>query len=412
MKNPDFEYRTSFVTKKLKNGDISLRISNVRLSDAGRYKCTRLMKNYRETSAVTLVVGAVSEPKLSVVSAESGGVTLQCEASCWLPEPEIKLLDDRGNEIPGEDPKRDQDARGCYTVRRRVTLRTATSRVTCRVHQVDFNQSRETDILIPADCMRSSFRLILGISVGGVILFACAFAFAVYLWKRCGKSAEAQKQPVTRQPSDESTVSGTCENQLLLQHRETSSTVEQLTKKVADLRAELRDKDETIRQLQNSPRSQPSQHNQPAIDCSPSRSPLEASKPFSPQSSILTSDRNSTPAVSSNSDLARSANLPQNKPPKPGIQGQNSNPGPSRPIQKHHLNNSSLAVFSDNDWVLYSSSSEKKQGHIGRSRSVSHALRNPQNAKCQRRYSLGSQLSNNRYVVLADLNEESEQLVS
>uniref|UniRef100_A0A668UPV6 Ig-like domain-containing protein n=1 Tax=Oreochromis aureus TaxID=47969 RepID=A0A668UPV6_OREAU len=79
IKNPVFEYRTSLIMKELKDGNISLRISNVKMSDAGKYKCLKLWKNApREVTVVKLVVGAVSEPKLSVVSVEGGGVTLQC----------------------------------------------------------------------------------------------------------------------------------------------------------------------------------------------------------------------------------------------------------------------------------------------------------------------------------------------
>ncbi|TMS02492.1 Butyrophilin subfamily 1 member A1, partial [Larimichthys crocea] len=57
MKNPAFEYRTSFINKELQNGNISLRISNVQLSDAGKYKCMRLWKNApRDITTVELVV--------------------------------------------------------------------------------------------------------------------------------------------------------------------------------------------------------------------------------------------------------------------------------------------------------------------------------------------------------------------
>ncbi|TKS93203.1 Butyrophilin subfamily 1 member A1 [Collichthys lucidus] len=150
MKNPAFEYRTSFITKELQNRIVSLGISNVQLSDAGKYQCKKLWKNApRDITTVQLVVVAVSQPKLSVVLAKSGGVNLQCEANCWLPEPEITFLDDRGKEIPADDPRRHQDTSGCYTVTRKVTLRDATNSVTCRVHQPKTNQTRNTEILIP-----------------------------------------------------------------------------------------------------------------------------------------------------------------------------------------------------------------------------------------------------------------------
>ncbi|KAE8279390.1 V-set domain-containing T-cell activation inhibitor 1 Precursor [Larimichthys crocea] len=209
MKNPAFEYRTSFITKELQNGIISLRISNVQLSDAGKYQCKKLWKNApRDITTVQLLVVAVSQPKLSVILAKSGGVNLQCEASCWLPEPEITFLDDREKEIPADDPRRHQETSGCYTVTRKVTLQDATNSVTCRVHQPKTNQTRNTEILIPVDCMRSCF-LPTAITTGvTVLLLLPTCALVVFVWMKYRKPG-------------------------------------------ADLKSQLREKEEIIRQLQN-----------------------------------------------------------------------------------------------------------------------------------------------------------------
>uniref|UniRef100_A0A3B4G9S8 Ig-like domain-containing protein n=1 Tax=Pundamilia nyererei TaxID=303518 RepID=A0A3B4G9S8_9CICH len=133
MKNPAFEYRTSFIVKELKDGNISLRISNVQVSDAGKYQCLIFQKNalWSDETKIELFV-AVSEPKLSVISVEGGDIALHCEGNCWLPEPQITFLDDKGKKISEENPKREQDARGCFTVTRRATLQRATSSYSLR----------------------------------------------------------------------------------------------------------------------------------------------------------------------------------------------------------------------------------------------------------------------------------------
>ncbi|XP_078101432.1 myelin-oligodendrocyte glycoprotein-like [Sander vitreus] len=60
-KHPAFWYRTSLIAKELKNGNFSLRIANVRLSDAGTYRCKRLWSDGpRDVTAVELVVGTSS----------------------------------------------------------------------------------------------------------------------------------------------------------------------------------------------------------------------------------------------------------------------------------------------------------------------------------------------------------------
>lgn len=81
-----------------------------------------------QPNLILVFIGAVSEPKLSVIRAESAGVTLQCEANCWLPKPEIKFLDDQGNIITADDPKRDQEPSGCHTVKQTLTLQDAPKR--------------------------------------------------------------------------------------------------------------------------------------------------------------------------------------------------------------------------------------------------------------------------------------------
>uniref|UniRef100_A0A3P9AQZ0 Ig-like domain-containing protein n=1 Tax=Maylandia zebra TaxID=106582 RepID=A0A3P9AQZ0_9CICH len=58
MKNPAFDYRTSLIVKELKDGNISLRISNVQVSDTGKYQCLIFQKNaIRKVTKVELVVG-------------------------------------------------------------------------------------------------------------------------------------------------------------------------------------------------------------------------------------------------------------------------------------------------------------------------------------------------------------------
>uniref|UniRef100_A0A8C9ZE99 Ig-like domain-containing protein n=1 Tax=Sander lucioperca TaxID=283035 RepID=A0A8C9ZE99_SANLU len=56
-KHPAFWYRTSLIAKEQKNGNFSLRIANVRPSDAGKYRCKRLWSDGpRDVTAVELDV--------------------------------------------------------------------------------------------------------------------------------------------------------------------------------------------------------------------------------------------------------------------------------------------------------------------------------------------------------------------
>uniref|UniRef100_A0A8C7WVB4 Ig-like domain-containing protein n=1 Tax=Oryzias sinensis TaxID=183150 RepID=A0A8C7WVB4_9TELE len=61
MKHQRFEFRTSLFHSEVKDGNVSLRISNVQLSDAGMFYCLKIPKEEArlrmENSTVELVVG-------------------------------------------------------------------------------------------------------------------------------------------------------------------------------------------------------------------------------------------------------------------------------------------------------------------------------------------------------------------
>uniref|UniRef100_A0A3Q2X3Z9 Ig-like domain-containing protein n=1 Tax=Haplochromis burtoni TaxID=8153 RepID=A0A3Q2X3Z9_HAPBU len=93
-KHPSYTNRTSLFTDELKNGNISLKISKVKLSDKGTYRC--FVPELKRQTTVKLVVGAASSPAAEINKSISG-VVLQCESAGWYPEPELLWLDGEGN---------------------------------------------------------------------------------------------------------------------------------------------------------------------------------------------------------------------------------------------------------------------------------------------------------------------------
>uniref|UniRef100_UPI003AABD333 butyrophilin subfamily 1 member A1-like n=1 Tax=Centroberyx gerrardi TaxID=166262 RepID=UPI003AABD333 len=149
-KHPSYEGRTSLFIDKLQHGDISLKLSKVKLSDEGKYRC--FLPSLDRDSIVELVVGAFSSPVISLVGLNkaSGGVVLGCESKGWYPEPEVFWLDGEGNILSAGPTETVRGPDGLYTVSSRVTVeKTDTNRFTCRVQQQKLNQTRETHIHIP-----------------------------------------------------------------------------------------------------------------------------------------------------------------------------------------------------------------------------------------------------------------------
>ncbi|XP_026225294.1 butyrophilin subfamily 3 member A2-like isoform X3 [Anabas testudineus] len=422
MKHPAYEYKTHLIMRELKNGKCSLRISNIQLSDAGTYQCMRIWKDgTQEVTKVELVVAAVPEPKLQRVSAEDEEVTLQCEVSfCWLPQPEVKFLDDQGKELPAEDPKRDQDASGCYTVRQRMTLQTATNSVTCRVQQPEFNLTTETKILILAVCM-SSCSLMVVIAVGVTVLVsAITCGLVVWLWNKYHKSADAQKQQVNRQTSDQSTSSGTSKNQSFLENSTRDENVANDNFESLAHCEVIHEKEDSISQPQNLPsplRPIVCQHNQPTDVCSDFKSSPDVQRsPSQLDASTSTSDLISRPTASTNNRPPKSASFhsvafePQDKSLMPDIQGQNCFPASELSIQRTPRRKSTPADLPFYETMSPSSfsfsNSRKKVPAFGRSMSESSSQTYLRSTK-PRRLSSG-----NCFSPLADLNEESKPLIN
>ncbi|XP_068611912.1 butyrophilin subfamily 1 member A1-like isoform X2 [Brachionichthys hirsutus] len=216
MKHPSYRYRTSFITTELKKGNISLRISDVQLSDAGTYRCLKLPPNGpRSISIVELVVVAVTEPRLSAVSEERGATTVLCEAVCWLPEPEITFLDEQGKQISSDEPRNQREASGCYSVSRTATPRDGARRVTCIVYQPETNETRVADIILQVDSTMSyamSFAI-----VEGIVILVLACALCILLWKMwCKRAGQSEVQIRLQKNPSGSRASGTRENCSLL----------------------------------------------------------------------------------------------------------------------------------------------------------------------------------------------------
>ncbi|XP_035984910.1 butyrophilin subfamily 2 member A2 [Fundulus heteroclitus] len=181
--NTAYRGRTSLFTDRLRDGDVSLRLTGVRHSDNARFRCydPKGMKEY----FINLLVGSVSSPAISLAGRDGSisGVMLDCSSAGWFPEPEIFWLDGEGSIISAGAAEKTRSPDGLYTVRSRVTVeKRHNNNITCRVQQKNINQTRETQFYVQdgsfvpqPDCSVSvSFTVILAFMV---LLGAAAFCW-------------------------------------------------------------------------------------------------------------------------------------------------------------------------------------------------------------------------------------------
>ncbi|XP_033182681.1 butyrophilin subfamily 2 member A2-like isoform X2 [Anabas testudineus] len=145
FKQPSYTGRTSLLINKLKHGDVSLKLSRVRVSDEGTYRC--FIPALGQESFVELIVGSVSTPSIEVISDIGGRLVLQCESKGWYPEPELLWLDAEGKILSAGPTETVRGPDDLYTVSSRVTVEDSDT-ITCRVQQSKINQIRETRIVV------------------------------------------------------------------------------------------------------------------------------------------------------------------------------------------------------------------------------------------------------------------------
>ncbi|XP_067381013.1 butyrophilin subfamily 3 member A2-like [Channa argus] len=189
-KHPLYTGRTSLFTDELKHGNMSLKLSGVKLSDKGTYKC--FIPDLKTQSTVEVVVAsdAAAPPVISLAGTDesTSGVLLQCESKGWYPEPEVLWLDGEGNVLSAGPTETVRGPDDLYTVSSRVTVdKRHGQRFTCRVQQNNINQTRETHIHFPDDFFKVQSRssaTTVGLAVSLAVSIMLSLLLLLLLWKK------------------------------------------------------------------------------------------------------------------------------------------------------------------------------------------------------------------------------------
>ncbi|XP_076019234.1 hemicentin-1-like isoform X10 [Genypterus blacodes] len=141
---PAYRGRTSLFREELKHGNVSLKLSNVKLSDEGRYRCFVSTVHRRCYSELT--VGSASSPVIKI-SKSNDAVMLECESAGWYPEPEVRWLDAEGNIVSAGPTETLRGPDGLYNVSSSVTVDNKHGNTfTCKVQETKTSQTREAQI--------------------------------------------------------------------------------------------------------------------------------------------------------------------------------------------------------------------------------------------------------------------------
>uniref|UniRef100_A0A8C4T727 B30.2/SPRY domain-containing protein n=1 Tax=Erpetoichthys calabaricus TaxID=27687 RepID=A0A8C4T727_ERPCA len=107
--------RRTLSIDNLKNGNVSLIIRNVRVSDDHLYRLFLLLFSDLPLLCVSLVLGA--QPSISMSSTEGQKTRLECSTEKWNPQPEVTWRDMNGADVTSQSTiKSEQDSEGLLRV--------------------------------------------------------------------------------------------------------------------------------------------------------------------------------------------------------------------------------------------------------------------------------------------------------
>ncbi|XP_047675829.1 butyrophilin subfamily 3 member A2-like [Tachysurus fulvidraco] len=146
--------RTSLYKEELQKGNASLKLSDLRVSDEGEYKCLVEDKSWYDDIIVKVIVEVQgSQPVIMMESYDnSGGINLVCESRGWNTEPHVLWLDRNGDNLTAEDTQIHRDTNG-FNVKSRITVYdySDSNRFYCRLQQ--HRHMLETEIIINSKCL-------------------------------------------------------------------------------------------------------------------------------------------------------------------------------------------------------------------------------------------------------------------
>ncbi|XP_047672100.1 butyrophilin subfamily 1 member A1-like [Tachysurus fulvidraco] len=183
-----YRARTSLYKEELQKGNTSLKLSDLRVSDEGEYKCLVEDKSWSDDITVNVIVEAQgSHPVIMMESYDnSGGINLVCESRGWNPAPDVLWLDREGVTLTAEDTQIHRDT-DLFSVKSHITVYdySDSNRFYCRLQQR--HHMLETEIIINSKVF-DAWKWIVGISVS-----ACLIAIGMIVTAVCHKK-KMQKQ--------------------------------------------------------------------------------------------------------------------------------------------------------------------------------------------------------------------------
>ncbi|XP_074975595.1 butyrophilin subfamily 1 member A1-like isoform X2 [Caretta caretta] len=150
---PEYHERTELLKAGIMDGNVALRIVNVRPSDEGEYRCFVQDGIFNEEAVLELKVEASgSAPQISVEGYQDGGIRMVCQLAGWYPEPEVLWRDRSGQFLSSSTETKSQDGHGLFEIRSSIIItENSNQNLSCSIRNAYFSLEEEPSTFYISD---------------------------------------------------------------------------------------------------------------------------------------------------------------------------------------------------------------------------------------------------------------------
>ncbi|XP_030399601.1 butyrophilin subfamily 1 member A1-like [Gopherus evgoodei] len=185
---PEYRGRTELLKAGITDGNVSLRILNIRPSDEGQYNCFVQDGSSYEEAPLELKIAALgSNPLISVESHQDGGIRVVCQSAGWYPEPKVLWRDPSGQELPSLSEAKSLGDSGQFETENSIIIKERSNQnLSCWIRNTFLNQEKESTVYIADFFFPRVNPWMVALSVILLVLFGF-IGLTLYLFKIKGK---------------------------------------------------------------------------------------------------------------------------------------------------------------------------------------------------------------------------------
>ncbi|KAG6922459.1 butyrophilin subfamily 2 member A1, partial [Chelydra serpentina] len=188
---PEYQGRTELLKAGLTDGNVHLKLLNIRRSDEGQYLCFVQDDTFYAEAVLELwVAGLGSAPLISVEGHQDGGIQMVCRSAGWYPEPKVLWKDFNGRHLPSLSETTSRGDNNLFeTETALIITEHSNQNLSCCIRNTVLNQEKESVVYIADSFFPRVNPWMVALSVILVVLFGF-IGLTVYLFKMKGKLTE------------------------------------------------------------------------------------------------------------------------------------------------------------------------------------------------------------------------------